>query len=281
MPSATIQVRFTLLSPDSQFPKKLTPPDMRVLDTSVLAQNGGVFDATASEKDTAEDFINHNSVSTGMYVFKSWTREQEVVLEANPKYWGGTPPFAQIIIRDIKDVTTERQLLEKGDADIIMDVTPDSVNALSAIPGVKVTTTRGYDLLYLAMTNFVDLDKTLSNPLVHQAVQYAIDYEGITEGLAGGAERPAAMIPLGMQGIGQVTPVQQDVQRARELMAKAGYPNGFETEMPFWNETVLGSRSARLQQSCNRTWPRSTSPLSSCLWTTMPGWDSIEPRSPA
>lgn len=233
-------VQFTLKAPDSGFPKKLTPPDMRPIDTTVVAQHGGVFDETAAEQDKAEDFINSNSVSTGMYVFKSWTRGQEVRLEANPHYWGGTPAFKEIVFRDIKDITTERQLIEKGDADVVMDVTPDTATQLAAIPGVSVSKNRGFDLIYLAMTNFADLDKPLSNPLVHQAIQAAIDYKAITQDIGGGAERPAAMIPLGMQGIDKVTPVEQKVDRARQLMAQAGYSNGFSADMPFWNQTVYG-----------------------------------------
>jgi peptide/nickel transport system substrate-binding protein len=244
-------VQFTLSAPDSGFPKKLTPPDMRVLDTTVLAQNGGVFDETAADKDTAEDFINQNSVSTGMYVFKSWTREQEVVLEANDQYWGGKPPFSEIVIRDIKDVTTERQLLDKGDADVIMDVTPDTATQLGGMSGVSLAENRGFDLIYLAMTNFSDLDKPMSDPLVHKAVQAALDYQGITQDLGGGAERPAAMIPLGMQGIDRVSAVDQNVEQAKALMTQAGYASGFTTEMPFWNETVYGismsTLSAKIQ----------------------------------
>lgn len=234
-----LTVQFSLKAPDSAFLSKLAAPYLVVLDGETLLENGGVADATAPTADAATAFLDENTVGTGPYVLDSWRRNEQLTFTANPEYWGDDPAFEEVAVLDIRESATQRQLLERGDLDIAMDLDPDTAAALENSSEVEVTTTPSLNLIYLALNNAATSAPELADPRVRQAIQLAVDYDGISEGLAGGAPRPAAVNPLGLQGADQVEPVQTDVEQAKALLAKAG-ASDLSLEVTFANQTLYG-----------------------------------------
>jgi peptide/nickel transport system substrate-binding protein len=227
-------VKITLTVADSSFLAKMTTFGAAIYDSQVCQQNGCVADETAVDTDTAQDWFSSNDVFSGAYELESWIRNQEIRLKPNPDYWGATPPFFdEIVMRDIKDVTTQRQLVESGDVDIALDIDPDTAVSMQGEDGINVMILPAYDLIYLAMTNKPDVSEAMSNPKVHQAIQRAIDYKGITEQIGRGAQRPGAVIPLGFSGADAIKPIDQDVAAAQDLMAQAGYQDGFTVDASY------------------------------------------------
>jgi peptide/nickel transport system substrate-binding protein len=232
-------VRFTLTGPDSAFLSKLAAPYLVVLDGEALLGNGGVADPSAPTADKAQTYLDETTIGTGPYVLDSWQRNEQVTFTANPDYWGEAPAFDQVTVLDIREAATQRQLLERGDLDIAMDLDPDTAKALEGSSGVTVSSTPSLNLIYLALNNAAPGVPELADVRVRQAIQLAVDYEGISTGLAGGAPRPAAVDPLGLQGADQVDPVETDAEAARRLLAEAGVSD-LALEVTFANQTLYG-----------------------------------------
>ena len=234
-----LTVRFALKAPDSAFLSKLAAPYLVVLDGETLLQNGAVAGPTAPTADKATAFLDANTIGTGPYVLESWRRNEQLTFTANPEYWGDAPAFEQVEVLDIRESATQRQLLERGDLDVAVDLDPDTAAALEDSSEVEVTTTPSLNLIYLALNNAAASAPQLADPKVRQAIALAVDYDGISEGLAGGAPRPAAVAPLGLQGTDEVEPVQRDVDEAKALLEEAG-ASDLQLEVTFANQTLYG-----------------------------------------
>ena len=106
------------------------------------------------------------------------------------------------------------------------------MTALKGKPGVKIAFGPTLDYVYMAHEYQPGVSKPLSNPLVRQAIRYAIDYKGIINSLLNGAGRQeATIIPIGYVGNSAAQnaahAIQTNVAKAKALLAQAGYPNGF------------------------------------------------------
>ncbi len=231
-------VTITLSAADSAFLAKVTNSALMVLDSTVLKKNGAVSDATAKDADKAEEFLNTSTVGTGPYMLKEWKRNERIVFDANPNYTGANKPaFATITVQDVREPATQAQLLQGGSVDLATNIDSDTAAGLKDASGVKVDTVQSVNLLYLALNN--KAPSPFADPKVRQAVQKAIDYDGIGI-LTGATKRPAAVIPLGLQGIDKVTPVATDVAGAKQLLADAGLGSGFSIDVTFANYAPYG-----------------------------------------
>ena len=231
-------VKFNLVGADSSFPSRMTAPYLAILDSKTLEENGGVSDDTAVDADTAQEFLDGQTIGTGPFELESWNRNQEITFSVRDGYWGEEPKFKKIIVRDIRDASTQRQLVERGDIDIAMDIDPDTAASLKDTAGVKVVSEQSFNLNYIALSN-IDSRPELKDDRVRQAIQKAIDYDGISAALADGAPRPAAMVPIGFLGSDQVDIVETDVEGAKKLMAEAGV-EPFEMNVKFANVIWYG-----------------------------------------
>ncbi|MGO3147477.1 MAG: ABC transporter substrate-binding protein [Leucobacter sp.] len=231
-------VRFNLTGPDSSFPSRMTAPYLAVLDSTVLQENGGVSDETAVDADTAQEFLDSTTIGTGPYELKSWNRNQDITFTLRDGYWGDAPKFETVTVRDIRDASTQRQLVERGDIDIAMDIDPDTAASLDDVSGVNVVREQSYNLNYIALSDIPSRPE-MQDLRVRQAIQKVIDYDGISAALADGAPRPAAVVPIGFLGADQVDVVETDVEGAKKLMAEAGVAP-FEMDVTFANVIWYG-----------------------------------------
>jgi peptide/nickel transport system substrate-binding protein len=215
-------VRFNLASADSTFPSRMSAPYLSVFDSEALKKEGAVADKTAVDTDKAQAFMDKTTVGTGPYKLASWNRNESVTFEANPNYWGEAPKFKRIAVQDIREAATQRQLVERGDIDIAMDIEPDVAASLEGKSGVKVVKDQSYNINYIAMSNDSPDVPGFKNVKVRQAIQKAIDYDGISKAFADGAPRPAAVVPLGFLGADSVSKVDYDPAAAKQLLSEAG-----------------------------------------------------------
>ncbi|MFN8496733.1 MAG: ABC transporter substrate-binding protein [Anaerolineae bacterium] len=231
-------VKVTLTEPNATFLSRLVSPNYAILDSKVVQSKGGTSADNAKDADKATDYLDQNSAGSGPYILKSWVRDQEIVMERNPNYWGAAKPaFDRIIIRNITDANAQRQLIEKGDADIATDLDPDTLKALANNPDVKVVKGNTLDTFYFALNTNPDVaGKELANPKVRQAIASAIDYDGLIGGLLNdSAVRPPSVIPLGLLGVDEAKGVgfKQDLDKAKALLKEAGYPDGFSMKLVY------------------------------------------------
>jgi peptide/nickel transport system substrate-binding protein len=156
-----------------------------------------------------------------------WRKDDRVVLAANAGYWGGAPKIANAVFRPIKETRTRIAELKSGGVNIAVDVPPEDVAGLKS--GSTKIASVASDFLY-----FFAFDTTRDTPLkdkrVRQAINYAVDVDAIQSALLDGlGTRIALTLPADAFGYDKAwKPYPYDPKKAKELLAEAGYPNGFE-----------------------------------------------------
>jgi len=213
---------------------------------------GSVIDkktAMAHEKDgdLGHEWLNTNSAGSGAYMLKTWKANEAVILEANSDYRHGAPSMKRVIIRHVPEPAPQRLLLEKGDVDMARDLTADQIAGLESAEGIAIDTFPAALLQYVA-TNYKH--PILSNPKVNEALRWLIDYEGMANSFLKGTWKVhQAFWPEGMWAALNDTPYHLDVAKGKELLAEAGYPDGFEVTLDAFNTSPYQEMAQSVQQT--------------------------------
>ncbi len=179
--------------------------------------------------DWGSGWLETRSAGSGAYRVVSWVRNERYVLEANPDFWLGAPEIPRVIVRHVPESSLQRLLLEQGDVDIARNLSPEDIEAVSALPGIKVGSERKGRIAYFAMNV---AHPPFANETVRRAMRYAVDYEGMAESfLKGQFSVHQAVVPEGYLGAVTDRPFTYDPARARELLEEAGYGEGFPVEI--------------------------------------------------
>lgn len=235
-----LTVAITLTSPRPSFLAELTNSAFSITNASVVRANGGTSAEDAAESDAAVDYLDQNSAGTGPYLLDSWTQQEQTVLVRNPDYWGERPFFERIVIVNIPEAATQRVALASGEIDLATDLTPDQVVSLSDTPDVEIYLGTSTWTHFLLMNRDPDVGGPMADPLVARAVRYALDYEGYRN-LWEGSVTPGTNMWIGLPGaFGEERALERDLERARELMAEAGYADGFEVTLEYPDFTFAG-----------------------------------------
>lgn len=195
--------------------------------------------------DLGSAWLTDHSAGSGPFKLVRWIREQEIVLEANPNYWRGVPKIKQIIIKHVPEPVDQLLMLKRGDVDIAWDLTVDQLLQLKGDPTVKILSAPSLYLAYIGMNVGVE---PLSKPEVREAIRYCIDYDAIVNDiLRGGAIKWQTIIPKGLFGALDKQPFAKNVTYAKELLAKAGYPNGFTVTLTIPTTSPQTDIAAKIQ----------------------------------
>lgn len=179
--------------------------------------------------DMGESWLNDHSAGSGPYVLDRWDRNVSVTLNANPNYWGGvTPAMKRVILQNMPEAVNRQAAIETGDADIIQDVGPEQVAVLEGNPDIQLVKALSTLLVYAAVNASMP---PFDNPDARQALRYAVNYDNIITLLGGNGELVQEIIPIGFLGHTGKNPFKQDLEKAKELFAKAGVAEG--TVIPF------------------------------------------------
>ncbi len=171
-------------------------------------------------------------VGTGPFVFKSWTIGDKVVLERNEDYWNekNKAKVKTLVFRGIPEPTSRLAELKAGSIHIANNLSPEDLKAIKADPNLVAVVQKGLNIGYVA---FHQKNKPLDNLKVRKAIALAVDWQAIVDAFYGGlGERASEFVPPAMWGrAGDIEPFPYDPEQAKKLLAEAGYPNGFETEL--------------------------------------------------
>jgi peptide/nickel transport system substrate-binding protein len=213
---------------------RLTIPDLAVIVPCII--NSELVKKNATEQDPwGMEFTKQNTAGSGAYKVASWTAGTEVILERNDAWVGGPlPKTKKIIWRMVPSAGNRRALLERGDADISYELpNKDFVELKSAGKLNVVSTPFSNGILYLGMNV---KNPPFDNPKVRQAVAYAVPYQKIMDAVQYGLAKPMFGAPANAPtqvAWPQPHKYNTDIEKAKKLMAEAGYPNGFETTLSF------------------------------------------------
>lgn len=176
-------------------------------------------------------------IGTGPYKVVSVDPGKHFVLEANKDYFDGPkgkPQIGNIDVRTIPDVNTQIAELFSGQLDLIWQVPSDQAERMAQMDGFNVSNESTMRVGYLAMdaAGRSGEDNPFTELEVRQAVNHAINREELVNQLLQGKSIPihTACFPSQFGCAQDVTEYEYDPEKARELMAEAGYPDGFTTE---------------------------------------------------
>ncbi len=175
----------------------------------------------------ADWFNQGNDLGTGPYMMQSWKLGDQVIMTKFDDYWRGWEGnhFDKVVLKVVPETGTARQMLEAGEVDYVRLLPFEDVEALKKNPAFNVTATPGFQNVYIAINT---LHKPLDNKLVRQAIAYTVPYQDIVDKVMFGyATQATGPVPKGMWGhFDDLKQYTYDLDKAKGLLAQAGYPNG-------------------------------------------------------
>ena len=204
----------------------LDAPNPSLLGHLASSNPLGVFDPAGVEDGT----INTRPIGTGPFMITDYQPGTRVLLERNPYYWDeGLPYLDAVDIRIIGDETVRRTALVTGDIDWAFSVPPQAVDELDARDDVVIDSIAAGAYYYIGVNM---MEGPLADVRVRQAISYAINRDNIAAAAEfGNAAVTQDPIPSTSAWDFSYTPYSYDPERARALLAEAGYPDGFELEI--------------------------------------------------
>lgn len=179
-------------------------------------------------EDWGHEWLDTHAVGTGPYELTEFKPEEQIVLTRNEDYWQGWEGkhFDKIVVKIIEDISANRQLLEKGDIDLAVKVTPEDWEALQKNPLVVAHNDFGikYTLVFMGCYG------PLASPEARQAMSYAFDYAGYVDGLRRGQVKrlygPFTSSQFGYDP--NIFKYETNLDKAKQLLEKAGVAPGTE-----------------------------------------------------
>ncbi|MGM0586345.1 MAG: ABC transporter substrate-binding protein [Pseudomonadota bacterium] len=191
-------------------------------------------------------WLKTNSAGSGPYSLQAWNANESVMLNANGDYWKGAPAMQRVVIRHLPEPAAQRLLIEEGDIDIARTLTPDQIEGLEG-DNIVVDDNVKSTMLYMAMNNSHEI---LGKPKVQEALRYLVDYQGMSDSfLKGQVVVHQSFWPSGLWAAIEDNPFALNVEKAKELLAEAGHPDGFEINMDTLNTSPYMDIAQSLQQT--------------------------------
>jgi len=193
------------------------------------------FKAQATSDDPwAEKWAYDHIVGSGPYKLVEWMHHDHITLVKNTDYWKGWAGkhIEQVIVKEVKEMTTQRLVLEKGDVDISYAMTIPDLLELKDNPDIDAVIEPSFSALYI----FIHCTRApLNDTRVRQAISYAYDYNAAVEtALKGTAKQMQGPLPRSIWGWDPNAPTYTtNLDKAKQLMAEAGYPNGVDRTMVY------------------------------------------------
>lgn len=222
---ATDNSTFVLESsiPNPAIPFIVTNPALGIINSKLLTAHGGSAAADAAKTDTAHDFLGKTSVGSGPYVMASVDTSQ-VVMKANPKYWGPDKPnFGTVIFRNVAAAT---QLVEVQKATNQIELSLSGDQAASLKNNSKLTV-KSFTSPNIAFA-FCNLKTTpaCANQHFVNAIRYGIDYNSLVSVAGAGAAQAPGMVPSQFLGaLPHSKATKHDVTKAKSELQASGISN--------------------------------------------------------
>ena len=243
-------VTFTLDNARPSFLSEMTSYAFSVVNADLVRANGGTDAMDAAMSDTAEDFLNSTSAGSGPYILDLWEPQVRTELVRNENFWGEQPYFDRVIIINMPEAATQKAALESGDIDLALDLSADQVDSLMGNDAIEVYRGPSNYTHFVIMNQDESLSGPFANPTVQLAVRYALDYEGYKT-LWGGVT-PGTNMWVGLySAFGEDRAFTRDLDKARELLAEAGYPDGLDVILEYpdfsWGGVNMNTNAQKIQ----------------------------------
>ena len=213
-----LTVRFDLCAPDPAFRAKIAFTPFGIQPSEWIEKTGG-----------GGEILEH-PVGTGPFVLDNWARGDSITFKRFDNYWGDKPAYDTLVFRWATEPAARLLELQSGTVDMITSLSPDDFATVQNDPNLEFIPVANPNVLYLALTNTF---KPFDDPMVRKAIAMGIDRQRIVdnfypEGSEVASHFTPCSIPNGCQGDSWY---DFDPAAARDLLAQAGYPDGFDTKL--------------------------------------------------
>jgi len=245
----TVEVK--MAGPSPLYPNNLTNTFIMDREWSEANDVVEVQDYAAGE----DNFAVRNTNGTGPYILQSREVDVRSVLTRNDNHWAETPPaVTEIVYLPISDAATRVAALLSGEVDIVQDVPVQDVERLTATDGIKVATGPENRVIYfgyrfgeapLRSSNVTD-SNPFNDPRVREAMELAVDRDAIQQVVMRGQSVPTGVAtPPFVNGWTEELDAYPapDLDRARALLAEAGYPDGFSVTLDTPNNRYVNDEA--------------------------------------
>src|SRR5438552_2783341 len=176
-----------------------------------------------------DDGFKKAPVGAGPYRFVSFTPGVELVLEAFEQYWRKTPSVKRLVLKAVPDEATRLAMLKRGEADIAYSIRSALAEELQRTPGLTLKPTSPTFTEWLVFTEQWEPKSPWADRRVRLAVNLAVDRKSISDAeYLGFAKISSGIIPRAFELSWAALPYPYDPATARQLLAEAGYPRGFD-----------------------------------------------------
>ncbi len=242
-------VVLTSSTANTAIPAILTNPALGIVDQKKVVAAGGSDASDAAKADKAETALNTTSEGSGPYTLTSYSNTTQVVLTANPRYWGPKPKYSKVVIRNVQANVQKLDVL-KGESQIAVDLSPAQAQGLS---GVQIVNGASPNLFFLLTNDNPKISKITSNPKFQEAIRDGVNYASLVQLAGKGAVQAAGIIPsmfLGSLPAG--SGATYNLAAAKAALAASGvghptinlvYPSDIQV-----NGISFGDLAARVQQ---------------------------------
>lgn len=210
-------VQFILKRPQAPFLKNLAMSPFGIASPTAVKKYGDKF--------------RSNPVGTGPFKFESWKQNDRITLVKNPDYWQkDLPKLNKVIFRVIPENTARLNALSNGEIDVMDGLNNSDEATVTSNSKLQVIKRPSMNIGYLG---FTVNRKPFDNKLVRQALNYAVDKKSIIKAFYGGqaiaAKNP---MPPSIEGYDDaIEAYPYDLEKAKQLLAQAGYPDGFSMDL--------------------------------------------------
>jgi peptide/nickel transport system substrate-binding protein len=175
-----------------------------------------------------EGFRKH-PIGAGPYKFVSHTPGVDITLEAYPGYWRHTPHVKRLVMKSVPEGTTRAALLKTGEADIAVALDGQDAENIKRDSRLQIVPSRHASINWIEFADQWDAKSPWADRRLRLAVNHALNRKAINDAACLGHCPPTGVIiPRVMDFALQVEPLAYDPARAKQLVAEAGYPNGFD-----------------------------------------------------
>lgn len=179
--------------------------------------------------DLGSEWLNTHSAGSGRFIMSERVAGESFTFKANEKHWQGKPQVDTLLVKNVPEPFEQALLLEQGELDVAWNIGTEEVNKLEENFDVQLYTSPTLKVRFLAMNLGYE---PLAKSEVRDAIRYAIDYDAIIDFiLQGAATKIQTIVPKGVLGHNPETPYSPDIEKAKALLAEAGYSDGFEIEL--------------------------------------------------
>jgi peptide/nickel transport system substrate-binding protein len=242
-------VVMTLSEPDPAILSKLVSDYFGVMDSAEAKAHGATDAEDADQTDTAEEWLNNNSIGSGPYMLQCWVPRVEAILVRNPQYPGQPGAFERVIYRTVSEAAAQKLALEAGDLDIGLDVSADQIPSFKENSNLAVYEGLSPSVFFLIM----NMDPAIGGPMAQDAVQdairLAVDYDGIKQLVGGSAATPVNIMPVDWAyALDPAKAITRNVDAAKAKLAEAGFANDLTVDLEYPEYTSGGVSIPTLAQ---------------------------------